>query len=337
MRALLIGFLLLALCPGGATAVTPAADSDAYHEQGRAIYNFRCYYCHGYSGDARTLSATFLDPPPRDFTALHDDPPSRSRMLAVVRDGIPGTGMAGFGNLLSEAEIGAVVDFVRREFIIAKRPNTRYHTAANGWPDHERYRAAYPFATGVLALDTPDERLDAPARRGKRLFLTSCISCHDRARVDDAGPLWDTSAVSFPRKNTCCNVPPPDSISGASVYARHDIPPRLADATPQQRRGERLYQANCAFCHAADGSGRNWIGSFLEPHPRDLTEPAFMSGLTPERLTRIIEDGLPGTTMPAWRHVLNAEQIAAIVAYVDRAFHPLARQRAANDAPTLPR
>ena len=336
MRALLLVLLLLPAFPAGTTTVA-AGDSEARHAQGRAIYNFRCYYCHGYSGDARTLSTTFLEPPPRDFTALHGDPPSRAHMLAVVRDGIPGTAMAGFGNILRQEEIAAVVDFVRREFITAKRPNTRYHTAGNGWPNHERYRAAYPFATGAIPLDTPDDRLDAVARQGKRLFLSSCISCHDRARVDDEGPLWDTSAVSFPRRNTCCNVPPPDSISGASVYARHDIPPRLDDATPQQRRGEALYQANCAFCHAADGTGRNWIGSFLEPRPRNLTDPAFMASLTPGRLTRLIENGLPGTTMPAWRDVLTAEQIAAIVAYVDRAFHPLARHHAENAAPSVPR
>ena len=37
-------------------------------EAGRSVYNFRCYFCHGYSGDARTLAAEFLSPPPRDFT-----------------------------------------------------------------------------------------------------------------------------------------------------------------------------------------------------------------------------------------------------------------------------
>ncbi len=330
MRALLFAFALLAVWPACAPASPTADAAAARHERGRAIYNFRCYYCHGYSGDARTLSATFLDPPPRDFTALRGDPPPRQRMITVVRDGIPGTAMAGFGNILSADDIAAVVDFVRREFIVSGRPNTRYHTAANGWPNHERYRDAYPFATGQRPLDTPDEELDDAARRGKRLFLASCISCHDRARVNDEGPLWEPSAVSWPRKNTCCNVPPPDTISGASVFARHDIAPPLVDPTPQQRRGEALYQANCAFCHAADGTGRNWIGSFLEPHPRDLTDPVFMGSLTPERLTQVIEDGLPGTTMPAWRHVLTRDQIAAIVAYIDRAFHPLARRARAD-------
>ena len=317
--------LALVLLPVPVPADTTTGNADARHERGRAIYNFRCYYCHGYSGDARTLSATFLDPPPRDFTALREDPPAREKMIAVVRDGIPGTGMAGFGNILSAEDIATVVDFVRREFIAAGRPNTRYHTAANGWPDHERYRPAYPFATGELPLDTPDDDLTAVQRRGKQLFLTSCISCHDRARVENEGPLWETSAVSYPRRRTCCDTPPPDAISGASILARHDVKPRIPDLDERQRQGEALFQANCAFCHAADGTGRNWIGSFLEPHPRDLTDPAFMQDLTPAQLRHIIAEGVPNTTMPAWRHVLAADQIDAIVAYIDRAFHSLAR------------
>ncbi len=326
LSGILPWLLALVLLPVPVPADTTTGNADARHERGRAIYNFRCYYCHGYSGNARTLSATFLDPPPRDFTALRENPPARAKMIAVVQDGIPGTGMAGFGNILSAEDIAAVVDFVRREFIAAGRPNTRYHTAANGWPDHERYRPAYPFATGELPLDTPDDDLTGDQRRGKQLFLTSCISCHDRARVENEGPLWETSAVSYPRRHTCCDTYPPDAISGASVYARHDVQPRIPGLDEQQRQGEALFQANCAFCHAADGTGRNWIGSFLEPHPRDLTDPAFMQNLTPAQLRRIIAEGVPNTTMPAWRDVLDADQIDAIVAYIDRAFHPLARE-----------
>ena len=33
-----------------------AAGASNRHEAGRAIYNYRCYFCHGYSGDARTLA-----------------------------------------------------------------------------------------------------------------------------------------------------------------------------------------------------------------------------------------------------------------------------------------
>jgi cytochrome c oxidase cbb3-type subunit 3 len=91
----------------------------------------------------------------------------------------------------------------------------------------------------------------------------------------------------------------------------------------QELRGEKLFQENCAFCHAADGTGRNWIGSFLEPHPRDLTSNAFMSSQTPKSLAKVIRDGLPDTSMPAWKSVLTETDIQAVIAYIARAFHPL--------------
>ncbi len=81
--------------------------------------------------------------------------------------------------------------------------------------------------------------------------------------------------------------------------------------------------ASAAAASAGDGSGRNWIGAFLEPHPRNLRDPAFMAGMTRERLARAIADGLPDTSMPAWRNVLKPAEIEAVVDYVARAFYPL--------------
>ncbi|MDH5784234.1 MAG: c-type cytochrome [Chromatiales bacterium] len=205
--------------------------------------------------------------------------------------------------------------------------NTRYHTAENGWPDHQRYKVAYPFALGTLALDTPDGELSEEQRRGKRLFLTSCISCHDRARVNEEGEVWDRQAVSFPRRHYSHRdenpAPTPDTLTGATPYAIHDIPPRLEGLSEEEREGERLFQANCAFCHAADGTGKNWIGTFLEPHARDLTDPQIMGSMSRERMRMTIEEGLPATSMPAWKQVLSSEEITAIIAYVNLAFHPL--------------
>jgi len=159
------------------------------------------------------------------------------------------------------------------------------------------------------------------------LFLTSCISCHDRARVDDEGEIWGKRAVSYPRRHYSHRdenpQPTADTISGATPYAQHDILPRLENPNELERQGESLFQANCAFCHGADGSGKNWIGTFMEPHARDLTNTQFMSGMTRSRLKMTIEEGLPGTSMPAWKSVLNSTQIDAIIAYVNRAFHPL--------------
>jgi cytochrome c oxidase cbb3-type subunit 3 len=61
----------------------------------------------------------------------------------------------------------------------------------------------------------------------------------------------------------------------------------------------------------------------MEPHPRDLTNPDFMRAMSRERLRRVIRDGLPQTSMPAWRSVLQPAEIDAVIAYVARAFHPL--------------
>ncbi len=85
-QALLAGaaagvLFLLAGCDAASVSAERAA---AQHERGRAIYNFRCYFCHGYSGDAKTLAATYLNPKPRDFTAA---PLTQAQITAAVRDG----------------------------------------------------------------------------------------------------------------------------------------------------------------------------------------------------------------------------------------------------------
>lgn len=286
---------------------------------GRDVYNFRCYFCHGYNGDARTLASTYLTPPPRDFTALPLAALSRGQMIEVVRDGKPGTAMKGFSTLLTRAETEAVVDFVRTAFMGGTPSNTRYHTPANGWPDHHRYAAAFPFAVGEIALDQPVETLTADQQAGRRLFMSACITCHDRARVTSEGQPWSARAVSYPRGGYSHRAPE-DTVSGATPYALHDVPPRPDELTDQQRVGERLFQANCAFCHAADGSGKNWIGSFLASRPRNLTDPVAVSGYTRAHLVSVIRDGLPGTTMSAWRHVLSEAEIDAVAAYVMAVF-----------------
>jgi len=295
------------------------APGDERHERGRAVYNFRCYFCHGYSGDAKTLASTYLEPRPRDFTAVAM---SAAQIEAAVRHGKPGTAMQPFGGVLAEDEMRDVAAFVEREFVRDKAPNTAYHTPQNGWPGHERHAAAFPFARGEIALDTPPEALTEAQQAARALFLTTCVSCHDRARVRDEGPAWAARPVSYPRMGFVPgqpNVPPTiDAVTGASVYARQERPPQVAGLDAQQRRGERLFQDNCAFCHGGSGTGRNWIGQFMEPKARDLTQ--YTSATMPRVLLRQrIREGLPDTSMPAWKDVLAPADIEAVAAYVERA------------------
>ncbi len=301
-----------------ASTVEIAAGSKATgaFEKGRDLYNYYCYFCHGYAGDAKTLAATYLSPPPRNFTATRWQDLPRERMLKSVTDGRMGTAMAGFKNTLTAEQVEWVVGFVRQAFMMGSdKLNTRYHTKGNGWPDHEQYAIAFPFARGEIALDLALEQLSVEQRQGRKLFMGSCITCHDRAKVENDGLAWGSRAVSYPR--TGYSHRRPDAVSAATPYSVHDVLPDATDLSAQQRQGEALYQANCAFCHAADGTGQNWIGSFLQPRPRNLTK---VEAMTVGRLRAVILDGLPDTTMSAWRHVLEDEQIDAVVAYVMKVF-----------------
>jgi cytochrome c oxidase cbb3-type subunit III len=294
-------------------------------------------------------------------------------MQQVITHGKPGTAMKGFAGILQPQEVAAVAAFVQREFIETRRENTRYHTPENGWPDHERHAEAFPFARGQIALDTPWDGLTPEQQRGRRVFMSTCITCHDHGRVQQPGAVWETRALSFPRDAYCTSchqqpngswarpdaalpsghprddaqaqpvvalrpatpaalvapaapaatLPPEPSADVAHTYKVHDIKPVLQRPSAQERRGEHLYQANCAFCHAADGTAKSWIGRFLEPHPRDLTDPAFMRGMDRGRLLQVIADGLDGTSMPGWKTVLSPADMDAVVAYIHRAFHPV--------------
>ncbi len=302
------------------STVTIAAGSQATtpYERGRDIYNYRCYFCHGYSGDAKTVASTYLSPPPRAFTATDPQRLSRDAMVEAVTNGKTGTAMMGFSSVLTADDIGAVVDFVRAEFMGGERKATRYHTAANGWPNHERYSAAFPFVGGELSLDVAVESLTPAQREGRKLYMSACITCHDRARDASAADIWNRRSISFPRgmyDHRAAEVENEvDAVSGATPYAQHDVAP--VSPAVARARGEQLFLDNCAFCHGADGTGKNWIGSFLQPHPRDFSSEEFRARITRDGLLDVIAQGLPGTTMPAWQNVLTAEELVAVADYV---------------------
>src|SRR5262245_27684861 len=73
-----------------APAAPAAAPGEATLKLGRDVYNYRCYFCHGYSGDAKTLATSYLDPKPRDFQTTKPEEMPVERILAAVKHGKPG-------------------------------------------------------------------------------------------------------------------------------------------------------------------------------------------------------------------------------------------------------
>jgi len=294
------------------------AVSSEYHEAGREIFNYRCYYCHGYSGNGKTLAASMMDPIPLDFTSASKKEYNKERMIQAVTDGTPNSAMRSFSYFLDDSEIETVIDFVIAEFMVNKKVNTQYHTLENGWPDHKKkYDIAFPFALGELSIDTPPQQLNDVQKTGLRLYMTTCISCHDRGQVEDEGLIWRARSISFPRNNfSFTDFEQADSSTGASVFLQHEEPINPALLTPSQKAGQALFSENCAFCHGEDGSGKNWIGAFLEQAPQDLTDQKFIKNSSPESLFAMINFGKKDTSMPAWRYVLNKNQIELLVEFV---------------------
>lgn len=86
-------------------------------------------------------------------------------------------------------------------------------------------------------------------------------------------------------------------------------------------RGRAIYQQQCAPCHGAEGRGDGEAAYLLSPKPRDLRAAQYKFVSTWEKvatdddLLTTITRGVPGSAMPSWGHLPEADR-RAIVAYV---------------------
>lgn len=90
-----------------------------------------------------------------------------------------------------------------------------------------------------------------------------------------------------------------------------------------QEDGRRLYRQACATCHGVGGDGHGPSASGLNPRPHDFTTGMYKfrttllnAAPTDADLVRTIREGIPGTAMPAWKHLLSASQQRALALYL---------------------
>ena len=112
--------VLMVLAFALATVVANSATGDI--DEGEVIYVKRCLQCHGEEGDGLGPAAERLNPPPRDFTlglfkfkttAFDEDLPNDEDLLRMIRDGMPGTAMPGWRDMLSEKDMLDVVAYIK--------------------------------------------------------------------------------------------------------------------------------------------------------------------------------------------------------------------------------
>ncbi len=83
-----------------------------------------------------------------------------------------------------------------------------------------------------------------------------------------------------------------------------------------------LFREHCVHCHGTTGNGLGPTSVFLNPYPRDFRMGIYKFKTTPfgrkptrTDLTRILREGVMGTSMPSFR-LLKEEEIDCLVDYV---------------------
>jgi len=80
-------------------------------------------------------------------------------------------------------------------------------------------------------------------------------------------------------------------------------------------RGRALFQRHCALCHGVGADGRGVRVQALSGPPRDFTNPLWPASRSPGEVFETIRRGVPGTSMPSWAALTEADTWD-LVAYV---------------------
>ena len=111
--------LLLAVCP--IAVLAQGKQAPAASEEGKALYEDKCAHCHGIEGAGDGSAAENLLPRPRDFTrGLYKIRSTESAQLPtdqdlfdIISNGMPGSSMPAWTNLLTEDERWQLVAHIK--------------------------------------------------------------------------------------------------------------------------------------------------------------------------------------------------------------------------------
>lgn len=90
--------------------------------------------------------------------------------------------------------------------------------------------------------------------------------------------------------------------------------------------GKKVYDKRCAWCHGEAGDGKGPAAERLNPPPRDFTSGMYkiktsaFDEMNPsdEDVLRMINEGMPDSSMPGWKDILSDQERLDLVAYVKK-------------------
>jgi mono/diheme cytochrome c family protein len=166
--------LLLVGCQGGSFKESKTLAGKVVSAEtlnlGQTTYSEYCIQCHGVNGDGKGVSATGMNPPPRDFTlgvykfghVVSGELPHDEDFYRIIRHGLNGTAMLPWD--ISDKRLDAVTQYIKT-------------FAPAAWEGTDKV----PGTKFDLPVDPFGEAKRAEAiEKGKKVYHVSaaCIQCH---------------------------------------------------------------------------------------------------------------------------------------------------------------
>ncbi|MFC1766479.1 c-type cytochrome [Planctomycetota bacterium] len=137
---------------------------------GSELYQNYCISCHGRDFDGKGDLARILDPLPRNFKKPQFMATYADRFKDSVKEGVAGTAMAPWQDVLSDAEVDALLTFILDQTRSDVRDFKRYDAKLPQVGDSER-RSYRKDAVKLTAGDID---------RGRAAYQKFCTSCHGK-------------------------------------------------------------------------------------------------------------------------------------------------------------
>jgi len=330
--------IILAGALGAISIDATAADEPS----GASLYADFCSVCHGDKGNGDSRAKGSMNPPPRNFTSADSSATlDRERMIDSVLNGRPGTAMTAWKHQLSREQTIEIVDYIRDRFMLpattdrnneGRRLYAEFCSVCHGDKGNGRSRASNSLS--------PPPRDFTNALAARELTLARITFSVKYGRPNTAMPSWGgqlddaqiAAVVDYIRAAfiipTVQREPVETSIELQSTSGGHqnkhgemEMSAPFADGLMgDAERGKTFYNANCTACHGYQGDGRGPRAYFINPKPRDFHHPAARASLNRPHIYSSISEGKIKTEMPAWKHVIDPQEIANVAEYVFQTF-----------------
>jgi mono/diheme cytochrome c family protein len=255
--------------------------------RGRTVYDEHCAICHGASGAGDGPAASHLIPRPRDFSAGKyklrttdtGSVPTDDDLDRSIRQGLYGTSMPAWDKVLADADLRAVLDYVKtlsprfrtempKPISVAVQVPSSPESLARGKQVFDRLQCAKCHGTDGRGTGAVTNTFQDDWRQPLRAAdLTEPWTFHGGATARDLylrlrtgmsgtpmpsfaeaasdGDLWDLAnyVVSLGRK-------PVWSMSAEEINALYARLDEEAKADPVERGAELVETLDCTLCHS---------------------------------------------------------------------------------------